>query len=185
MKYLGKLLLVLSLAGCALGPQKVQVMPTLAFENLRGLQTPIELVVVDRRKNSERLGYRNAQQQGIIEFNTPLVSALGSAMQDAMLAQGINMQKGGEPFTKLTVQIDKLHYSSPDENWVSRIKMNAEISIFVNRDGSSFKKRFSANRSQDVATAPSLEFNEKYMNTLLSEVINKAINDRDVVNFLN
>ncbi|OUR60580.1 hypothetical protein A9Q73_11950 [Bermanella sp. 47_1433_sub80_T6] len=185
MKYLGKLLLVLSLAGCALGPQKVQVMPSFAFEHLKGLQIPIELVVVDQRKNTSVLGYRNAKQQGLIEFKTPLVNALGSAMQKAMLAQGINMQKGNEPFTRLTVQVDKLQYSSPNESWVSRIKMNAEISILVSRGGSSFKKRFSANRSQDVATAPSLEFNEKYMNALLSEIINKAMNDRDVINFLN
>ncbi|OUR67210.1 hypothetical protein A9Q73_05895, partial [Bermanella sp. 47_1433_sub80_T6] len=101
MKYLGKLLLVLSLAGCALGPQKVQVMPSFAFEHLKGLQIPIELLVVDQRKNTSVLGYRNAKQQGVIEFRTPLVNALGSAMQKAMLAQGINMQKGNEPFTRL------------------------------------------------------------------------------------
>jgi len=185
MKFLGNLLLVLFLAGCALGPQKVQVMPSLAFENLKGVQIPIELVVVDQRKNTGVLGYRNAKQQGVIEFKTPLVNALGSAMQNAMLVQGISMQQGNEPFTKLTVQVDKLQYSSPNESWVSRIKMNAQISILVSRGGASFKKRFSANRSQDVATAPSLEFNEKYMNALLSELINKAMNDRDVINFLN
>ncbi len=185
MKYLGSLLWVLLLAGCALGPQKVQVMPSLAFENLKGVQIPIELVVVDQRENTKLLGYRNAKQEGLIGFKTPLVDALGSAMQKGMLVQGISMQKGSEPFTTLTVQIDKLQYTSPNKSWVSRIKMNAEISILVSRGGASFKKRFSANRSQDVATAPSLEFNEKYMNALLSEIVNKAMNDRDVINFLN
>lgn len=46
------------------------------------------------------------------------------------------------------------------------------------------KSDFQENKSQDVATAPSVEFNENYMNALLSELVNKAMNDREVINFL-
>ncbi len=184
MKVLLSLALVSLLAACTLAPQKVQVMPSLSFEALKGLQTPIELVVEDNRKITSRLGYRNAKKEGAIEFSTPLVQALGKSMQKAMLAQGVNMKRGNEPFTKLTLRVNKLEYTSPDQNWVSHIKMKGEISLLVSRGGAGFKKRFSANRSQDVATAPSLEFNEKYMNALLSEIINKAMNDRDVINFI-
>lgn len=184
MKILLGLFLVGLLAACTLAPQKVQVMPSLSFKALKGLQAPIELVVEDNRKVTSRLGYRNSKKEGVIEFSTPLVQALGESIQKAMLIQGVNMRRGDEPLTKMTLRVDKLEYTSPDQNWVSHIKMNGEILLLVSRGGASFKKRFSANRSQDVATAPSLDFNEKYMNALLSEIINKAMNDRDVMNFI-
>mgnify|MGYP000036743862 CR=1 FL=1 len=172
------------LTACTLAPQKVQVLPSLSFTQLNGLLTPIELLITDDRKNTLLLGYRNAKKEGEIEFKAPLVQSLGESIQKAMLAQGVKMHKGSDPFTRVTLQIDKLRYSTPDESWVSRVKLEAEISMLVSRGGSSFKKRFSANRSQDVAIAPSADFNEKYMNGLLSEIINKAMNDRDVINFL-
>jgi uncharacterized lipoprotein YajG len=184
MKTILYVALLACVTACTLTPQKVQVMPLLSFPQLSNLTTPMELMITDNRKNTQLLGYRNAKQEGEIQFKVSLVQSLGESMQQAMLAQNVTMQRGGEAFTKLTLQIDKLHYSTPDESWVSRVKLDAEISVLVSRNGSSFKKRFSANRSQDVAIAPSEEFNEKYLNALLSEIINKAMNDRDVINFL-
>lgn len=175
---------MLVLTGCTLAPQKLQVMPDLSFERLKGIEVPIELVIVDNRNNSSLLGYRNAKNEGPIEFESPLVKALGESIQQAMLAQGIEMTAGPETLVKVVLEVEKLNYYTPDKSWVSHIAMKGEILLTVSRTGSSFKKRFSGNRSQDVATAPSLEYNQKYMNALLSELVNKAMNDREVVNFL-
>ena len=101
-----------------------------------------------------------------------------------MLAQDVDMKKGPEPLSKLEVTIVKLRYFSPDENWVSHIELEGEIVVTISRSGSSLTKRFAANRAQDVATAPTKEFNENYLNTMLSELFNKALNDKEVVNFL-
>ncbi len=184
MKNVFYIVLLTCLTACTLAPQKIQVMPLLSFSQLSGVAVPVELLITDNRINTKILGYRNAKNEGKIHFKTPLVQSLGESIQQAMMEQGVKMQRGREELTKLTLQIDKLHYSTPDESWVSRVKLDAEISVLVSRNGSSFKKRFSANRSQDVAIAPSEAFNEKYMNGLLSEIINKAMNDRDVINFL-
>ncbi len=176
--------LILLLTGCTLAPQKLQVMPELSFDRLKGVEVPIELVIVDNRKNSSLLGYRNAQKEGPIEFESPLVQALGESIQQAMLAQGVEMAAGPETLVKVVLEIEKLNYFTPDKSWVSHIAMKGELLLTVSRAGSSFKKRFSGDRSQDVATAPSLEYNQKYMNALLSELVNKAMNDREVVDFL-
>ncbi len=176
--------LVFLLTGCTLAPQKLQVLPELSFDRLKGIDVPIELVIVDNRENSSLLGYRNAKKEGPIEFESPLVQALGESIQQAMLVQEIKMSAGPESLVRVVLEIEKLNYYTPDKSWVSHIAMKGEILLTVSRAGSSFKKRFSGNRSQDVATAPSLEFNQKYMNALLSELVNKAMNDTEVVNFL-
>ncbi len=185
MRIIPYLLSLTILAGCTLAPQKVAVMPSLSFIKLSGVTHPIELRVEDNRSNSQLLGYRNSRKEGAIKFKTPLVQAVGESVKKAMLAQDVKMRAGPEPLTVLTLKIEKLQYSSPNESWVSRIEMQGEILLQVSRAGSSFKKRFAGNRGQDVATAPSEQFNEKYMNALLSELINKAMNDPEVVRFLN
>lgn len=172
------------MAGCAKGPQKLDVAPILSLDNLNGVVTPIELVISDKRANENVLGYRNAKKQGVIGFTDSVAKSLGEGIQGALLSQGINMSRGPQPFTRLEVQVYNLEYFTPDESWVSSIEMKAEILIVVSRGGASVKKRFKANRKQDVVTAPNKEFNEKFMNTLLSELLNKALNDKEIVNFL-
>ena len=172
------------LSACSLESQMLKVQPELNFTQLNGVLVPVELVVKDNRENKSVLGYRNAKNEGEIKLKPALEAAIGKAMLAALSGQGIKTKKGPEPFTVVELSVDKLSYKTPDESWVSHIKMQAEITLTVSRGAASFKKRFSGNRNQDVATAPSQIFNEKYMNGLLSEIINKAMNDREVVNFL-
>lgn len=176
--------LMLLLVGCAVGPQSLKVDPQLNFEQLKGVTVPVELIVKDKRDDTDLLGYRNAKNQGPISFEEALAKSIGESLQNAMLAQDIDMKKGPEPLSKLEVTIVKLRYFSPDENWVSHIELEGEIVVTISRSGSSLTKRFAANRAQDVTTAPTQEFNENYLNTMLSELFNKALNDKEVVNFL-
>ncbi|MGR6873709.1 YajG family lipoprotein [Pseudomonas sp. HK3] len=177
-------LLVVMLTGCAVGPQSLNVAPELHFEQLKGVVVPIELIVTDKRENTDLLGYRNAKNQGPIRFEDSLSKSIGEALQTAMVAQDIAMQKGPEPLSKLEISIVKLRYFSPDESWVSHIELEGEIVLTISRSGSSLTKRFAANRAQDVATAPTQQFNEKYLNAMLTELFNKALNDKEIVNFL-
>mgnify|MGYP005991286109 CR=1 FL=1 len=175
---------VLILSGCAISPQSLTVAPTLSFERLQGVTTPVELIIKDKRNNEKLLGYRNAKKQGEISFTDSVAKSLGEKIQAGLVYQGVNMATGEESATRLEVQVYKLSYFTPDESWVSTIEMNAEILVAVDRGGASVKKRFKSNRKQDVVTAPNKEFNEKFMNTLLSELLNKALNDKEIVNFL-
>ncbi|WP_283786658.1 YajG family lipoprotein [Bermanella sp. WJH001] len=184
MKNIVIALCLLALVGCAVGPQSLKVSPQLDFAQLNGVTVPIELVVSDQRENTELLGYRNAKNQGPISFEASLAKSVGESLQAAMVAQNIEMRKGPEPLSKLEVTIVKLHYFSPDESWVNHIELEGEIVVKITRSGSSLTKRFAANRAQDVATAPAKEFNENYLNTMLSELFNKALNDKEIVNFL-
>jgi uncharacterized lipoprotein YajG len=52
--------LMLLLVGCAVGPQSLKVDPQLNFEQLKGVTVPVELIVKDKRDDTDLLGYRNA-----------------------------------------------------------------------------------------------------------------------------
>lgn len=184
MKFIISMLAVLMLAACSSTPQVLTVAPVLSLSKIKGASVPVELVISDQRENTELLGYRNAKNQGEITFSEPLSKALGEAIQTELQNQGIQMKKGPEPLTKLEIQVVELNYRSPDETWVSHIEMKAEILVSVTRGTTNIKKRFTANRSQDVATAPTAEFNQNFLNGMLSELINKALNDSEIANFL-
>ena len=184
MKIVSILVVLMLLVGCSSTPQKLTVAPQLQFSELSGANTGVELIINDKRENTARLGYRNAKNQGEITFNASLSSSLGESIQQALLDQGIEMKKGPEPLTKLEIQVLELYYRSPDETWVSHIEMGAKILVSVSRGNTNIKKRFASNRSQDVATAPTAEFNENFMNAMLSELLNKALNDKEIANFL-
>jgi uncharacterized lipoprotein YajG len=179
------LLGVLLMSGCSTSPHKLQVAPVLMLDNLKGVTIPVELVISDHRENGQLLGYRNAKKEGAIGFTESVTKSIGESIQAALIYQGVRMSKGEESATtRLEVQIHRLNYSTPDESWVSRIEMHADVLLVVSRSGASMKKRFKANRKQDVVAAPNKEFNEGFMNTLISELINKALNDKEIANFL-
>lgn len=184
MKVLLILCGVLLLSACSTSPQKLNVLPDLSFGNIQGAKVAVELIISDKREDTKILGYRNAKRQGPITFSQPLSKTLGESIQKALQQQGVEMKKGPEPLSKLEVQVLDLFYRSPDETWVSKIEMGATILVSVTRGNSNIKKRFSANRHQDVATAPSAEFNQEFMNAMLSELLNKAMNDREIASFL-
>lgn len=183
-KTMAILLMGTLLGACSLESQIVKVKPSFDFSMLSGVVVPVELVVKDGRSSKGILGYRNAKKEAVIKFDSALESAIGKTMLDALSAQGIKTKKGPEPFTVVELSIDELSYVTPDETWVSSIEMKAQITLTVSRGAASFKKRFAGNQNRDVATAPTQTFNEQYMNALLSDVINKAMNDKEVVNFL-
>lgn len=171
-------------SGCSLAPQKLNVAPTLDFSAVKGIEKPLKLTVIDMRESVDLLGYRNAKKEGPIGFSKPLAKVLEAQIIEALQAQGANTGNSPEPATEIMVEIHKLSYATPDESWVSHIEMHGEILLNIQRGMTNLKKRFSANQSQDVVTAPSLQFNEMYLNGLLTQVINKAMNDKEVVGFI-
>ena len=178
------LLVSISMAACSLKPQTLKVEPKLDFAAVQGISIPVTVNVVDKRESPELLGYRNAKKEGEMRFSKPLADTLKVQITKALQAQGASTNKSPEPATELVVEIHKLSYYTPDESWVSEIEMKGEVVLNIRRGSTNLKKRFAANQSQDVVTAPSAEFNETYMNVLLTTLINKAMNDREVIGFI-
>lgn len=185
MKKLTLAFMVFLLAGCATSPQTLTVAPELVLTPLSGVSMPVELLVKDSRENTELLGYRNAKQQGPISFSESLAKSIGETVEKALNDQGVETKAGGpEPKTVMEIEIEELKYWSPDESWVSRIEMKAEISVKVTRGQTSIKKRFASNRMQEVATAPTAEYNQIFLNAMLTELLTKALSDREIVSFI-
>lgn len=179
-------LLVSSLFGCALAPQTLKVKPELSIGNLKYINDPVELFIRDQRSNTSLLGYRDGEKTASINLSNSLVAAIGESVKTSLLDIGVNVKSegGGTVSNKVSIDVLKLTYSSPDAKWVNHINLDAELMVEIKHSSAVMKKRFTSSRSLDVATAPSEEFNEKLLNSLLSEIISAVFNDKEIIAFL-
>lgn len=178
--------LLASLTGCTLAPQKLMVDPVFSFGNLNFIKGAVELNVTDNRKDKEVLGYRDANKNGQITFSNSLVAAIGESVKKSLVALGVDVNgvSMAVDTNQIALEIIQLKYSSPDKNWVGHINLEAEILVKIKHSSAVMTKRFRSNRALDVATAPGEEFNEKLLNALLSDLINTVFTDREIISFL-
>lgn len=174
------------LLGCALAPQNLNVKPELVVGDLKYMNDPVELYIRDQRSNTGLLGYRDGEKTASIMLSNSLVSAIGESVKSSLLNKGvkINTAESLDSSNKISIDVIKLVYSSPDKQWVNHINLDAELLVEIKHSSAVMKKRFKSNRSLDVATAPSEAFNEKLLNSLLSELISAVFNDKEIIAFL-
>lgn len=177
------LVAAVALGGCTLGPQKLQLETTVAAPAAKVIRTPLVVSVSDKR-TVPVVGYRNAQQQGEITLEPELSQVIGESLTKALVAAGVPMATSAEGANTLQVEINRLTYSTPDEVWVTHIKIDAEFTVIVQRGNETFKKRFKANQASDVALAPNDRFNAAAISGVVSELLNKIANDPETINFL-
>ncbi|EAT13301.1 hypothetical protein HF888_07390 [Bermanella marisrubri] len=185
IKIVSILSLVWVLAACtAPGPQSIDLSPSYEFAKLDGVKIPIELVIVDEREDTNIIGYRRARNDAPISLNVSLASTLGQSIQEAMQQQGIVMSKGPEPLTQVKVIVNEFRYWSPNEDWVSEVNLNATVTVEIKRGKTSLEKKFSAEKKQEVATAPNAKYNQKLADELLVNLIESIFSNNEIVNFL-
>jgi len=183
-KWLAVLAMTGLVSACSMQPHTIAVVPQLDFAAVNGIEKPIQVDVVDKREHPERLGFRNAKNEGEILFDAPLAETLKADIIKALQQQGAVTGKTPEPATQLTIEIRTLSYVTPNETWVNEIALKGEIALIIQRGATTMRKTFTADQSQDVVTAPSRDYNESYFNLLLTTLVNKALNDREVIGLI-
>lgn len=184
MKFKTSLLIAaMALGGCTLGPQKLQLETTVSAPAASVIKTPLVVSVSDKR-TVPVIGYRNAQKQGEITLEPELNQIIGESLTRALVAAGVPMAVTAQGANTLQVEVNKLTYSTPDEFWVTHIKLDAEFTVVVQKGNETFKKRFKAEQATDVAVAPGDRFNAMAISGVVSELLNKIANDPETINFL-
>ncbi|MCP5325579.1 MAG: hypothetical protein H7A09_04520 [Oceanospirillaceae bacterium] len=177
------LVAAMALGGCTLAPQKLQLETTVSAPAASVIRTPLIVTVSDKR-SVPVIGYRNAQNQGELTLEPELNQVIGESLTKALSAAGVPMATSADGANTLQVEVNRLTYSTPDEVWVTHIKIDAEFTVVVQRGNETFKKRFKANQATDVALAPNDRFNAAAVSGVVSELLNKIANDPETINFL-
>lgn len=176
---------VLTLAGCAMSPQAVQVNPSVSVaESARNsLNASVSVTVFDERLTPV-IGYRGGvYDSSVITARDNLPLALRSSVERGLREMGMSASSSSEA-AQFQVYLDSLEYTVPEGSYVTKVEVKAKVRVVVLQSGRRFEGSYSSDISERVAKAPSDSKNEELINGVLSDVLERLFADSKLQEFL-
>lgn len=180
------LLLVALVAACAQSPQRITVQPTLSIRgDAVGAGRAILVSGADERK-SKVLGslggvYGNS---ATVTVGNNIEQALTNAANALLAGQGYVVNSPDPSALQLTIVVESLTYEPQEQAVGSDIKLAAVLRADVSKRGETFSGRYQSNAERRSVTRPDQRDNEKYINELLSETLERMFSDNRLRDFL-
>jgi uncharacterized lipoprotein len=186
-KLLSVSILALMLGACAFVPESVHVNPTLSTKKSNiGHGKKVAVRVVDARSDTT-LGGRASGYGPAAKIS--LANKLGKAVKKTIY-RGLRT-KGFRPVPyydgsrrKLVVRITGLQYKTRTGFWVGHVSVTGAIDANANVAGRSFERVYRAKANEGIMFTPSERSDVKHINAAISLMINKLINDKQLMHFL-
>ncbi len=182
--------LCLALAGCALSPQTVSLLPIVdvAMPDI-GRDRPLALIVSDRRA-SPVLGSRGGLygDTALITPRNPVDQTVRRALAERLTAAGFRVQPAGAtaPLT-LDVQIQQLGYrlDSQPGGLLNDARAEALLTATLSTGGQVRRSaQYRANSVRRVAGYPSEADNEALLNEVLGQSLRQLLQDPQLLSLL-
>lgn len=185
-KWMG-LALAAVLSGCALSPQQLQLAPVVEEHHGGvGSGNTINLQVVDNRSVKE-FGTRGGvyEKTSLITAKNDVAEAVGSAMEGALRQMGFNVNRfGGESGPTLTVYVDQILLTSPNQNYASDIQLKAALRGEVKNGMETYTGTYRKSGERRYAAPPDEEENAEQLNQVVGDCIEAMLSDKRLVDYL-
>ncbi len=178
------MLICFGLSACAFTPQTAVIKPEVNFtETDEGHGATVVVKVVDER-SSKALGHRgSATYKGAKITTTQDIEGL---IREEIM-QGL-AKKGFKPIDctsectpNLKVEIRLLEYSTSTGFFTGGIHTKAALKAIANANGKIYEKIYRVDNEKRVVVVPTASANEKYLNQLVSEILNKLFQDQELI----
>ena len=181
------LITVLTLAGCGLSPQLIQIHPELArsADNI-GQNQAVRLAVVDQRSD-QAFGTRGGvyKDTALIRPANNLTAAVEAAVKQALQERGYNAYNPGDTGMTLDVRLKSLDYVPEAGSVVNRVEVNAVIqSLAQNPAGDQYTGTYKTGNTYEQPLTPSAARNEQMINEVLQRALDKLLADGKLHAFL-
>lgn len=180
-------------AGCTDKSQSVKLVPDVAvLESTQGKGKIVTVKVVDKRPNSV-IGYRASSSftnGGEITLSQSLEKLILYESIKGLVKKGFNpLAAKNESLPVLTIDIQEFRYYTSTDKWTGAVHTKATLKASVTIVSSDQTKRFYENiytvnnekRNVVVSTAAQ---NEKFINEMLNDVMEKLLDDNQLLEFM-
>ena len=183
--WLGGVLAIMLVAGCASSPQYLQTNPTVSGNLPQvGNGQSVTVTVVDGRE-SNVLGTRSG---AAMANDTITVEAYDVIPKLQAQAQAALSQMGFAPTTQpapdrpsMTLTLTQLNYAKTDaEPVIDKAQLLARLRAEVANDDLIYTGTYTAKREQTYALSPDRDANTEMVNDVLSRALARAFNDPQV-----
>lgn len=171
------------LSGCqTFNAQSLDLHPSVQVSRVLDKEKRIEVVAQDLRK-SAIIGHRYTGDK-----NAPSIvlkdslHLLKHTTEHALEDMGIRRFYGGEFL--LTIKLVELNYQTTASKIKQTVDVDTKIQITVSKDNKSYTGSYQADKKQAFVGIPSEEENEKLIGKLVSTAMNLAMNDQQLLDFI-
>lgn len=178
--------LALSLSGCALSPQRIEVNPTANVQAAnRGNNQPVQVIAVDSRDRKE-FGSRGGvyKDTSLVLPANDLRPAIAETVRKGLQTLGYNAFNPGADATTLEVRLEKLEYIPEEGSVVNEVTLNLELVAEARRDETTHVGTYKSSVQHDLPFTPSAARNQEMINQILSRSIERMLNDPQMQSFL-
>ena len=172
--------------GCAWVSQKVTIAPQLRVPaSNRGNGATVVVKVLDARP-SLRIGYRGLDSK-LAEITTDqdLAPLLQQKIIEGLTQQGFRAVSSSEqPNRLLKIELRTLQYTTDMDFWKGTIRTKAAIQAYSKVDDFIFDQLYVAEREEAVVEAPRAKTNERLINGVISDVLQRLLADQKLARVL-
>lgn len=172
----------LTLGGCALSPQHLELQPLVngPFQAV-GQGQPVTLTVVDGRP-SPVIGTR-----GGIYAGTSTISVAGQSLMPRLQAQAdaglrlLGFTPSAQSGTQMTLTLTEIKYATPkDDSYVTEANISAVFRAEVQNNGRRYTGRYAASLNQRFGMAPNEQTNSKLVSDVVSDALSRVFRDPSI-----
>lgn len=178
-------LAVLSLSGCALSPQYVDLRPDIEIKQQVNPSQVVTLSIEDNRGKAQ-LGTRGGvyKDTSFIYLNRPIADSLRPAAIQALNALGLDTEGQSPVPVNIKLRLDRFDYQMNDEKLPKKVALNIGIHLTATKGSGTHEGQFNSAKEYSFMRAPSDEDNEKIINEILSETLSRLFNDQRLLDFI-
>jgi uncharacterized lipoprotein len=181
------LTLLMATGGCALSPQTVNLQPTVqAPPRDIGHGQTIALTVTDARKE-QAFGPRGGvyPSTSLITPGESVATSIRRSLIPVLHDYGFTVvQPGAASSQTMQVIVEEIRYTPLLDSVPSQVQTSAALRVACNNGGKTFQSRYSAKSTQDILAAPGAQQNERFLNTILSKILERMMTDQALLDFM-
>ncbi|WP_415898584.1 YajG family lipoprotein [Neptuniibacter sp. QD48_11] len=172
-----------TLTGCmTFNSQTLDLHPQIQVSRVLSKEKRVEIIPKDLRADSV-IGYRytgKADAPSIVLKDS--LHLLQHTTEHALEDMGIVRFYGGE--FNLTISLIDLNYRASESKIKQTVNLDTKLKVTISKDNKSYTGTYTADKQQTFVGVPSEEENERLVNDLFSSVMNLAMNDQQLIDFI-
>lgn len=176
----------LLLAGCTLSPQTINIKPGLDISALAKANSQrISIDVKDVRKDNV-IGLRGGvYKTASISTDTKTIESIYREVATAFNSLGfVVVSNDLDNINKLIIEIDQLTYNVAQKKLIWGIELFASIKVTADTAMKKSTLTLQDKRTKDYAKFPSMEQNEEMINKLVSTLLQRLLEDEEIIALL-
>ncbi|MDX1803060.1 MAG: YajG family lipoprotein [Alcanivorax sp.] len=173
-------------SACALSPQQVDIAPQPQVQTTNvGHNQPVQVTAVDSR-DQQAFGTRGGvyKETALVRPGNNVKDAIEKAVRQGLQQEGFNAFNPGSDATRLEVRLEKLDYIPEQGSVVNEVTVKLDLRGEASRGDVSHTGTYKSSVVHDLPFTPTASQNQKMINDILGDGINRLLKDPKMQAFL-